>query len=371
MRKRTKLLLAGVILVLGVELCLRLFYYEQLKTQLEASIYRPDSLVGYLPNPNARITRSVPGAYGTIQLNNHGFVGPDFTDAKAPGVFRIVVVGYSNFEGYLVDAQKNCAVVLQQLFRKNKHDRIEVINCSIGGGTRTYQQYHYVKTYVGRYQPDLVLFETPTNYFDLYINRDTYRGYQIEYAANNAASRRVAESIVDGLHDHPLLTGLYDCSYIVRAGVKHYLDHSLNPNLNGIPDTWLGRCLHAYRNNKVHCNMLNVGFTQYSTAATLDLLAGLNAQLLSQGTKLVLFKFAIDDGEQLKVSRDLFRSRGLQSLHVLLPGGGDTIPSVRFKHDGHLNEYGHAMLAQKIYRGLLKGEFVPTQAPVQKLPVQY
>lgn len=369
MRNRTKFLLAGVVLVLGVELYLRTFYHEQLKTQREPTIYRPDSLIGFVPIPNARSVRSVPGAHGTIRLNNHGFIGPDFTEAKAPGVFRIVVVGFSNMEGHLVDADKNCVLQLQRLFRENKHGNIEVINCSIGLPTRSYQQYHYVKSYVGRYQPDLVLFETPTNYFDLYVNRDVYRGFQIEYASNNFASRRVAEATVDCVYDHNLLTGLYDCSYIVRAGAKYYLDNVPF----GLPENWFGRCLYAYRNNKTYCNILNARYTQFSTAATLDLLAELNAQLLARGTKLVLFRFEVGDSGKrtLRLTRDLFKRRDLPCLLVLLPSGGGRTPPIRYKDDGHLNEHGHAVMARKIYQGLLKGGFVPAGDVLQTVPVQY
>jgi hypothetical protein len=356
--------------VLAAEIALRSFYEQQLKVQREPNVYRPDALAGYLPIANAVGERSVPGAYSHFKLNNQGFIGPDFSTRKAPGVFRIAVVGYSNFEGYLLDEKSNCVVQLQKLFKQHNYPNVEVINCSIGGGTRKLQQYNYVKAHIGKYQPDLVVFETDTSYFDLYINRDVYRNYSIEYATNNPKSRRVAQSIVDELYEQRLLTALYDYSYLVRAASKYYLDNIVE----GIPQNWFGRCLHAYRNNKVHCNIHHVSFSQTSSRLTYRLLRELQADFLARGTKLVLV--SLDGGEdgqnRLQVYHRAFNGQGLQYLPIPL-GLADEAP-VQFEGDVHLNEYGHTLLAQKLFKGLVKGAFVPAEADgsgAQKVSVGY
>ncbi len=356
MRTSFKLLLGGLLLLLAAEMGLRVFYGQQLKVQQEPKVYRPDPLAGYLPIANAVGERSVPGAYSKIKLNNHGFIGPDFSTRKAPGVFRIAVVGYSNFEGYLVDQRSNCVVQLQKLFKQHNYPNVEVINCSIGGGARKFQQYNYVKAHIGKYQPDLVVFETDTSYFDLYVNRDVYRNFPIEYATGNPKSRRTAESIVDELYDQQFLTALYDYSYLVRAASKYYLDNIVE----GIPQGWFGRCLHAYRNNKVHCNIHHVSFSQTSSRLTYRLLRELQADFLARGTKLLLFR--LDNGlSRMKTYRDAFKGQGLQCLLIQVESGKQGEPSVEFENDGHLNEYGHAVLAQKLFKGLVKGAFVPPQ----------
>jgi hypothetical protein len=104
-------------------------YYPHQKQSI--NIEAPDKHVASLTLP-AGIT------WYTVTANNHGFRGPDFDDAKAPGVARVITLGASSTYGYRNPDPETYPVYLQQYLNHALESRscgdvrsFEVINFGI------------------------------------------------------------------------------------------------------------------------------------------------------------------------------------------------------------------------------------------------
>lgn len=346
------LLLAGVLIV--CELTLRIFFSESLKLRSEPLVYGPSLKYGFLPVPGARGHFATDGVDRSFTLNNKGFIGPDFSAKKDSGRFRIIVVGFSNCEGYYVPYDSSCLTLLGNRLRQNGYN-VELINCSIGGGYyRKIQQYRYLKDVVSGYDADLILFETGLPFFDYYVSREVYRDFTIEYSTGSADSRLQAQRVVDEIRSHPLLTSLYDHCYLVRALVRVYLRHDSRRRL-------LSRCLYAYANNKVKFQPENTLTTTYSIGRSVELLRALRDSLLVKGTQVVFFQIP-DEGFSYRTQRfnDTLEEDRLPCLEITIDPP-DRRP-VWFKDIGHLNENGHRLLAESLYKDLVDGKYIPARA---------
>ncbi len=84
-----------------------------------------------------RLDYTVEGESFEVRINNHGFRGDDFAEAKAPGVTRIVTLGASSTFGYRSRDDETYPVVLQNLLNHSSDSSgaaapgFEVINLGI------------------------------------------------------------------------------------------------------------------------------------------------------------------------------------------------------------------------------------------------
>ncbi|HYW74794.1 MAG TPA: SGNH/GDSL hydrolase family protein [Pyrinomonadaceae bacterium] len=106
---------------------------------------------------------------GTL-TNRFGFNAPDYPLTKAPGTFRIVVVGDSF--GWAGGLKGNYTHLLQQLFDQRGDRRIEIINTGYPG-THTGEELAMLKKYALQYDPDLVVlgFFAGNDFFEADPNR--------------------------------------------------------------------------------------------------------------------------------------------------------------------------------------------------------
>jgi lysophospholipase L1-like esterase len=92
-----------------------------------------------------------------VRLNSHGLRGPDFSLTKAPGVYRILMLGDSTTLGWGVREEDTIAYLLQaELNSQEKAVSYEVINAGIGN-YNTVQEVAYFDRFGKAFAPDFVI----------------------------------------------------------------------------------------------------------------------------------------------------------------------------------------------------------------------
>ena len=133
----------------------RLFW--RLKPGYEADLY--NFLSPLVMDPELRKRGLYARARFHLQVNRRGFNGPPFSEAKAPGVFRIVCIGDSNTFGWGVDPEENYPAVLGGLLRGTPDGKkVEVLNLGVPGYS-SLQGRVFVEEVVCGLDPDLVIAE--------------------------------------------------------------------------------------------------------------------------------------------------------------------------------------------------------------------
>jgi lysophospholipase L1-like esterase len=105
------------------------------------SKYHPgqyQSLTVEAPDKPATLLNPAGATWYPVTANNHGFRGPDFDDAKAPGVARVITLGASSTYGYRNRNEETYPVYLQQYLNRALESRscgdvrsFEVLNFGI------------------------------------------------------------------------------------------------------------------------------------------------------------------------------------------------------------------------------------------------
>ena len=92
----------------------------------------------------------------TVSVNALGFRGPRRTEAKPPGVFRILCVGGSNVYGAGLNDEATWPARLEQQLKRRGDQPYEVFNLGVSG-YNSMQLAAVTRRAVTRYAPDLVL----------------------------------------------------------------------------------------------------------------------------------------------------------------------------------------------------------------------
>jgi len=328
-----KIIKFSVLSVLGLivilEIILRVGYFEQLKTQKFPLIYQPDSILGYthIRNVKAQICR--PSIDKKFSLNNHGFIGNDFTLTKAKGEIRIAVVGNSMTEGIWYDSVENYTMKLQKLFLNKGYKEVKIINCSYGGIDKDLRNYLHIKKYVSKFNPDIILFNVGIPFHNDNEVRENYKNYMIRYANGSKWSRQKAIEMVERLIEKKGFIFLYNLSYIFRAYCKNYCENNYGEFRDNIS---------TYRENS--SSAPDILTYQYSLQTSIKLLSDLNTSLKNNNITLIVWPFNIDQGIEklLKENRILFVDLNISFQKSMI-----------YKHDEHPNEMGHIEIARSLY----------------------
>jgi hypothetical protein len=162
---------------------------------------RPHDAADYSRNPQA-IARRV-----TFHLttNARGFRGPDFTDHKPRGVFRVAVVGECVAFGVGVEDDEPWPRVLEGLLQEAwPQARIEVLN--LGRVAPPRDVFAEVRVALRSFGPDLVLLEPGTSTpafpehagmkpFRLWLPESRYRAILADYGRDLEEARRTATRV--------------------------------------------------------------------------------------------------------------------------------------------------------------------------------
>ncbi|MEE9563755.1 MAG: SGNH/GDSL hydrolase family protein, partial [Nitrosopumilaceae archaeon] len=110
-------------------------------------------------DPTSGISQNVPNQHFlTVNINSHGFRGPEIFIEKPDDTYRIFVVGGSTtFSIRALSDQHTIPGYLQQKFDETGLDKkIEVINAGIDAVTST-DELQLVKSKIVNYKPDLII----------------------------------------------------------------------------------------------------------------------------------------------------------------------------------------------------------------------
>lgn len=347
MKKIYRFFLRLFLLLVFCELILRIFFYQPLKIRQQPAVYTGDTRFGFLPVPRAHGIKSIPNIHQTFTLNNQGFIGPDFQPTKKNGIYRIIIVGYSNLEGFYVSEKENAISLLQSKLITSGY-RAEVINCSIGGGGyRKIQQYRFLKEWISKYQADMILFETGLPFYDQFISKEAYRGYLINYWTGSAGSKEDAERIVDNIWSSSAPRFLYRAFYSLRVLSKIYL----RVIERGKRKSTFAKCLNAFIENEVKLDIDPAKGTRSSITESVQLLQDLVDDYKKRNTKIVMFQLPNKGSIQRTIN--FYNVSQAYNLPVIKAFTDESKNASFFFDDDHLNANGHKILADSLYASLI------------------
>lgn len=122
----------------------------------EQEFLRPDKTLGFCPMEGKPITWRQEG-FSRTNENSLGMPDVERTIAKAPGTFRIALVGDSLTQAFEVDrSQGYCQVLEKELNKAYPDKKFEVLNFSVSA-VNLGQLYLMLKNRVWKFQPDLIV----------------------------------------------------------------------------------------------------------------------------------------------------------------------------------------------------------------------
>ncbi len=121
-----------------------------------------------LYHPNSRIPMELMSVPYLVETNSLGFRGPEITKEKPPGITRIVSLGDSITDGFLVDNPDTYPVLLEGQLRASGYT-VEVVNAARGGSSID-REYWILRHYVADLKPDVVVLTYVAN--DIYEMRN-------------------------------------------------------------------------------------------------------------------------------------------------------------------------------------------------------
>ena len=153
---RKELVLAALVMLAipaFAELALRLA-----RVPFDAQVYGPNRDLGWMlrPGMTGLVSTETPQM---VRINSRGFRDQERSYEKAPGTFRIVVLGNSWTEALQVPLEKTYVFVLEHELNARQcfgGKRVEVLNFGVAGYS-TAQELLLLREEVWNYQPDLVL----------------------------------------------------------------------------------------------------------------------------------------------------------------------------------------------------------------------
>ncbi len=335
---------ACLIVFVGCEACLRIFYAEHMIVHHFPLVYAPDSSQGFkgIARKEGYIRR--PSIEKKFRLNNAGFYGPDIIPQHPDSIFRILVCGSSVVEGIWANQRTSYPAMLNELF-KAQGFRVEVINCGISGSNRDWQNMNVIRDVSSRFHANMVLFEHPIPiHWGNYL-RGTYKDYAILFTGDSSAEWNQSEAIarrkVDLLKANSLLTGMYDLCYCIRYWARSAADSWNTPT----------QCWKDYADN-------GADSWQYYIPRDLDVrqsiyaLNDLQKELNRKGCQLIAYEYGNSD----------MSDRIRESDEVMFPYISLSLPldDKKYQHelDDHLNYLGFTITAEKLFNEL-RQRYIP------------
>ena len=170
---RILLPLAAVAVALGVaEVGLRLGGFGESTVYLHAGILRHHPVLGWEKRPSAKAVYEFEGKTIVETSNSGGLRGPERPREKPAGEVRVLALGDSFCEGYLVNDDEVFSAVLERKWQKS--GELAVLNAGVAGYSTDQELIYFRETGV-MYQPDVTVVFFFDN--DLWFNTrvDEYR----------------------------------------------------------------------------------------------------------------------------------------------------------------------------------------------------
>lgn len=335
------LFVAGSALLVMGELWLRTFDYEPLKTRIHPLIYERDAELGYRYIPGARRRICVPSICKDIEINEDGFCGPVDPRNKPSGTYRVAVVGSSQATGiWMAEGNPFPHLLEERLLREG--GSFEVLNFSVDGQNRDLANIRRVEQVVLDYSPDLVLLNLGAfPFFGVVGYRDMYRGY-VYSTGHSDEPQEVHDKqavllteYIDDVEDS-LVARVYDASYIFRKLCSGYINWKEANDFHPLDGCFAHR-MDAYRRRRVERMSPLPYLTPEESLQRID---ELRARCRETGAELVLFLYE-DNPEAVQT----FHGYGIECISLAIP----ETPLYQHAHDGHYNDAGHRLVAQRLH----------------------
>lgn len=169
--KRHERVLNAILLVVtlllvacGMEIALRLVYARSLDFSMEMWKYAVE-LKQAVPNPELsfihRPNRSAFLMGVPVSINSHGLRDREYSEAKSPDTYRIVMLGDSTCFGWGVPFDQTVSKILESKLNAAalpQHRHFEVLNAGVGNYDTVQETAHY-ENYDRVFHPDLVVLE--------------------------------------------------------------------------------------------------------------------------------------------------------------------------------------------------------------------
>jgi lysophospholipase L1-like esterase len=122
----------------------------------QKGLYVLDAIAGYSMRRDTCVRLKTNEYDGVLRTNSQGIVGPEVPATRAPGEFRIVVLGDSYTVGGQVPYDQTFPAVLERDLHQAGYTNVRVINAGVGGYT-TYNESGLLRENLTWMQPDLVI----------------------------------------------------------------------------------------------------------------------------------------------------------------------------------------------------------------------
>lgn len=191
-----------------------------------------DPLVQFVPLPNSamwlhyREGADEPVRVVEMNVNAHGFRGPEVERDKPEDVLRIACLGDSHtFGSGVADDETWPAHLQRRLETRFPERRIEVLNCGVNGYD-TLQEEHWLREGVLAFEPDLVLLQYYVNDAAL-LNPDGSRQKVRDFVLDLTQPRR--EDWIMSLREHSKFVDLVFDGMYRRRGLEVYSELRSRP----------------------------------------------------------------------------------------------------------------------------------------------
>ena len=286
--------------------------------------------------------------YETININSHGFRGPDFSSIKPENTYRIFVVGGSTTFGTGTTSDSTTIPgFLQEKFDNEQFPKkIEVINAGISGlfsGTEV----GLIKQKILNFNPDLLIIYDGWN--DIAKKYDNYND-GVDNSKNQFASKER-----DTFYEFGEL--LFDFSVIAKI---------IYTNLDSLPMSFAGPAVYYFEGTEINekadiwskrwIEICELGKTkEFDVVITLQPILGSSERTLSE---FEMHQFEWKENERRLPALEIY-SQKLNEINNNCSGTAD----LRNSFDGinepiyldsiHVGDYGNEIISNKIYESIL------------------
>jgi hypothetical protein len=155
-------------------------------------LYIADPDIGYYPQPNAELVRYG----GRVATNQYGMRSPPVEREKAPGTFRILMLGDSTlYGGSYVDQEDMYATVLQKrLTALGLPGKVEVLAMGCNGWG-PYHEHGFVRRYPDAFHADITMIQMPIDD----VVRPLYGLVDVPFFPEKAPPRIALEEVANHL----------------------------------------------------------------------------------------------------------------------------------------------------------------------------
>jgi len=278
----------------------------------------------------------------TINMNSHGFRGPEISQEKPENTYRIFVLGGSTgFGSGSTSDETSIPGFLQKKFNEiNLDKRVEVINAGISS-FESFAETYYVKTKLIHFDPDLLIVYDGAN--DAWVN-----GFEVDSDGNIIEPKKIddapeEEERIFKFGNYPFYRTPFVFKTIIRnidVTPTNFTDSLISPELVSL---WKNRWNEVCELGKTEGfdtmitiqPMIGIGKKPYSPAELVKYGDGLRYQPLAQN-----FQGMVDSLKEL--DKTCTKTADLRDTF-------ENITQTVYFDSAHVTDFGNEIIAQRLF----------------------